>query len=362
MKLCTVMLTLGIFAGLSSVNSYAMQGLKRADKVRLERAQGSLDKLMKEDITTKTKVQYARWKKRIETSLGTIQKFAPESASQYINTIKAKQKKWLAKPPAPAPAPALPLGQAPPLPSTPLDKLEMNIATLKTVIIKYHADFVDGKIPLDQFTVKPFIEQVQKLEEDLPKVTTQERSRIEKKLKQLKMGIGKLQITYVNKILANVYNQLDIIAKDITKAVTKEYAIAIYNKINQNFTILALLADLKGLKGDIEFSDYFDLAMKRKDNRYVVKFKTTIQTLRKRMVNVWETIMNVIEDDTKDKRIRKNLAQAGNKLGINIKLVEATFTPYLDDPKAKFKGIKLFHPLDNMDDYIYLMKAEEDKL
>ena len=88
----TLVRTLGIFAGLSSVSSYAMQGLKRADKVRLERAQGSLDKLMKEDITTKTKVQYARWKKRIETSLGTIQKFAPVNASQYIKIIEEKQK------------------------------------------------------------------------------------------------------------------------------------------------------------------------------------------------------------------------------------------------------------------------------
>ena len=246
---------------------------------------------------------------------------------------------------------------------TPLAVLEIDIQQLSSNIEEYFTNLLDGKIPLGKFTARPFIERLQKLEEDLPKMTTKEKSQIETKLNTTKETIGDLQIKYVNKVLATVYKQLDIIAEDIAKDVTKEHAIAIYNKINQNFTLLALLADLKGLKGGMEFSDYFDLAMKRKDNHYVVEFKTTMQNLRKRMVDVWETIMNVIKDDKKDKRMRKNLAQAGKKLGINIKLVKATFTQYLDDPKAKFKSNKGYdHPYDDMDNYIYFMENEANKL
>ena len=294
-----------------------------------------------------------------------------EAIATYREQIK-KLKQTLGT----VPPPTIPTLTTPPptiLPSqlTPLAVFEIDIQQLRSNLSEYFDNFLKGKIPIDQFTVKPFIEQVQKLEKDLPKVITQERDQIEKKLNRIKEGIGKLQITYVTGILNLVNKKLSTRENESmiqiikTQIKTETDAENFDNNIvNKNLVRIDDYGIRKGLKGDIVFSDYFALAMKRVDKQYVIDFKTIVQNLRKTMVDDWEAILEIVKDDTKDKEMRKNLAwNAGDTLSIFILFVENVFAKYLDDQKAKFKSTKgNDHPYDDITDYKEFMANEAEKL
>ena len=267
-------------------------------------------------------------------------------ATSYRSIIKDLKKQKQASPVLPAPL-------------TPLAVLEIDIQQLKSNLSEYFNNLLDGKIGTDQFTVKPFIEKVQKLEEDLPKVTTQEKSQIEKKLNRIKEAIGRLQIEYVNKILDSVNKDLSMVR--IGLIITKNDAIQANNNIVEVVKLLDH-AIKRGFMGSMKFTDYFvPVIEQRAKKQYVIDFKTIVQNLRKTMVDVWEAILEVVRNDKKDKEMRKDLASnAGRSLALAMKMVENYFAKYLDDPKfTSTKGN--YHLSINPEDFANLMKAEAEK-
>ena len=241
--------------------------------------------------------------------------------------------------------------------------LEINIQQLRSDIEEYKKNWSDGKIRFDGFTVKPFIEKVQKLEKDLPSLAPQEIGKIKISLNKTKVGIGiHLQMNYVKTIIDQVKKRLDIVQYIEQDSKTKEHAIKVNNRIVNNVKLLDY-AIKRGLRGNMNFTDYFVMAIgKKAKQQYVVEFKTAVLNLIKTMVDDWEAIMDVIKDDKKDKEMRKDLASnAGKSLAFAIKMVERNFAKYLDDPKFKSaKGND--HLFINPEDYTNLMKAEADKL
>ena len=246
-----------------------------------------------------------------------------------------------------------------PAPLTPLAVLEIDIQQLRSNLSEYFNNLLDGKIGTDQFTVKPFIEQVQKLEKNLPKLTPTDRVSIKKTLDRTKEAIGQLQIVYVNKTLDSVNKDLSMVRIGIIA--TKNNAIQANNNIVEVVKLLDH-AIKRGFMGSMKFTDYFvPVIEQRAKKQYVIDFKTIVQNLRKTMVDVWEAILEVVRNDKKDKEMRKDLASnAGRSLALAIKMVENYFAKYLDDPKfTSTKGN--YHPSINPEDFANLMKAEAEK-
>ena len=288
--------------------------------------------------------------------LGTTGK---QAAANYREQIKKLKQTLVA-----VPSPTIPTLTTPPpiiLPSqlTPLAVLEINIQQLRSNLSEYFNNLLGGKIPIDQFTVKPFIEQVQKLEKDLPKVTTQEKSRIETKLKKLKMGIGKLQITYVTEVLKKAYEDLNIIINKIKFVKTAKEGKRIENGINHISKFLRY-ADFESKESKIKFADYFNSEIKNLCKQHVIELKKSVQKLRKIAVDVWEKIMDIVKDNAKDKEMRKYLAtEVIITLNYIIYKNELVFKKYLDKPNEKFKSAKdNKHPFDQLIDYMKIMTDE----
>ena len=319
-------------------------------------------RLLNEEIRLKKAPDWQAFDSTVNPLLQQLDKLGPlgkQSAANYRTQIENLKQTLVAAPPAL------------PAPLTPLAVLEIDIQQLRSNLSEYFNNLLDGKIGTDQFTVKPFIEKVQKLEKDLPKMTTQERSQIGRKLNRTKEAIGQLQIKYVNKILNTVNRSLStrknqsMIQVIETQMKTENDAENFDNNIvNKNLNRIDNYVIRKGLEGDIRFVDYFNLSMKKVNKQHVTEFKTIVQSLRKTMVDDWEAILEVVKDDTKDKEMRKNLAwNAGDTLSIFILFVENVFSKYLDDPKEKFTSTKgNYHPYDNITNYKELMANEAEKL
>ncbi len=315
-------------------------------------------RLLNEEIRLKKAPDWQAFDSTVNPLLQQLDKLGPlgkQSAANYRTQIENLKQTLVAA----TPQIILP----PPLHLTPLALLEIDIQQLRHNLSEYFNNLLDGKIGTDQFTVKPFIEKVQKLEKDLPKMTTQERSQIGRKLNRTKEAIGRSQIVYVENILSWVKKRLDIAQKIEQKNKTKNDAIGLNNRIVDGAKFLDY-AIKKGLRGNMNFTDYFVMAIEKKaDQQDVIKFKTAVLELIKTMVYDWEAIMNVVKDDTKDKEMRKHLASnAGKSLAFAIKIVKDNFMKYLDDPKVKFKSKGKDHPFINSEDYTNLMKAEADIL
>ncbi len=246
-----------------------------------------------------------------------------------------------------------------PAPLTPLAVLEIDIQQLRNNIEEYFTILLDGKIPLGKFTARPFIERLQELEEDFPKITTQERSQIETKLKKLKMGIGKLQILYIDKVLKKAYEDLKIIINKIKFVKTAKDGKEIDSGINHISKFLRY-ADFESKVSKIKFTDYFNSEIKNLREQHVVELKKSVQKLRKITVDVWEEIMDIIKDNAKDKDLRIYLAkEVSITLNFIILKNELVFKEYLDKPNEKFKSTKYNeHPFDQLSDYLDIMTNE----
>ncbi len=104
MKFCTLILTLGILAGLSSANIHSMTAQTRRQIIQ---AKTALDQLLKKNVASMQENEYQVWLKTTSTHLDTITKLAPKLATRYRGSIatKKQQRRGWQKPPTPAEVP-----------------------------------------------------------------------------------------------------------------------------------------------------------------------------------------------------------------------------------------------------------------